>query len=801
MVFCGVVVGACGDSGSGGAGSDSGSGATSDGGDGSGAGDSGASDTGGTQSSTTGSATDGTDTTSGGDSGDGDWAVISASWGLSCGVKLDGTLWCWGDTDDYAIGGWLRCADEPVQIGTATDWSDVEAGPSHGCAIKQDQSLWCWGANDRGQSGIGMSGPPVEPTHIAAGTRFESVSLGLYHGCGIADDSTLWCWGDGNSGALGTGTTDDQWAPVQIGTDADWRLVEASGSHTCAIKDDDTLWCWGRNADGSLGDGTTDDRLAPVQVGNDDDWASVSGGSVLGSEAHTCGTKLDGTGLCWGGNSKGQLGDGTMDPSLTPIEVQGGPWQYLSIGQGRSCGLAEDGTVWCWGTRLALDEPDVPYPDPAQVGSDDDWVQLDVENHACARKGDGTAWCWGGFNIGQVGDRTAGDDNFRPLPTLVGSFGGDPPAAAWKAFATGISVSCGIQADDSLWCWGSNRNGELGEGTVGGLGCTQTPATAPCDRTSPWPVMGTDTWAGVYSGGSFVCALHSSGRLYCWGNGESGAIGDGLAADTGTPTQVGARDDWARVSAGDEHVCAIAGDGTLWCWGGNLRGQIGNGTGGSDMDVLTPVQIGTENDWESISAGDSTTCGLRAGGQRWCWGINSNGQYGDGTTTDSNVPSRADTDDDWVLVSTAWLHTCGIKQDGSLWCWGEAGEAGLGVPYTVMQHLSPVRVGTDNDWAEVRARRAGACARKQDGSLWCWGRNSSGEVGNGIISMDDVWEPERIGTDTDWTVLDTAPIGSTTCGLRNDGSIHCWGASGALRGDNRTCAVGTPAPVQRGALP
>jgi alpha-tubulin suppressor-like RCC1 family protein len=179
---------------------------------------------------------------------------------------------------------------------------------SHSCGTKVDGTLWCWGNNAYGQLGDGTDTSRTTPTYVDAGTTWTSVSAGGVHSCGITDGGTAWCWGQNYpNGQLGDGTTDDKWTPTYVDAGMTWGNVSAGYSHTCGTKVDGTLWCWGQNLYGQLGDGTTVDKKVPTYVDAGATWANVKLGFM-----DTCGRKGDGTIWCWGSNYQNvptQVGD------------------------------------------------------------------------------------------------------------------------------------------------------------------------------------------------------------------------------------------------------------------------------------------------------------------------------------------------------------------------------------------------------------------------------------------------------------------------------------------------------------
>lgn len=349
------------------------------------------------------------------------------------------------------------------------------------------------------------------------------------------------------------------------------------------------------------------------------------------------------------------------------------------------------------------------------------------------------------------------------------------PAAApswqttWKDIGTGSAHTCGIQGDNTMWCWGLNSHGQLGNGST-------------TNADSPQQVSGGLTWLRANLGADYSCAIAADLSLYCWGANSSYQLGQGDTGDRQVPTKVGADNTWRQVSAGGAGTCGIMTNGTLWCWGANAFGQAG--VGYDSAYVTTPTQVGSDNDWRLVRAGSFHTCALKNDDTLWCWGDNQNGQLGVGDNTDRNVPTQvAGT---WIkaLTGTDGYHTCGVqpptsrvKDKGTLWCWGLNDEGQLGLGDQVSRNV-PTQVGSDADWIGLALGYHHSCALRGQKSLgrtlWCWGQNDFGQLGLGDRSRR--LTPTMV-EGNNWTKA-AAGVGHS-CAITGgpQKALYCWGSN------------------------
>jgi hypothetical protein len=356
------------------------------------------------------------------------------------------------------------------------------------------------------------------------------------------------------------------------------------------------------------------------------------------------------------------------------------------------------------------------FTKPARVGTDSDWAAVAAGfQHSLAVKTDGSLWAWGWNNLGQLGDGTK-TNNSAPMRT-----GG---LAKWASVAAGDVHSLAIKADGSLRAWGHNRHGQLGDGTGG-----QTTD----HRVTHLQIGSGRDWAFIAAGSDHSLAIKADGSLWAWGNNSKGQLGDGTTTDRYSPRRIGADSDWEAVAAGFAHSLAIKTDGSLWAWGDNNKGKLG---GGTTTDRYSPRRIGADSDRGGVAAGIGHSLAIKADGSLWAWGSNdSGGQIGDGTTTDRHTPARIGADSDWAAVAAGGIHSLAIKTDGSLWAWGNNNDGQLGDGTTTSRN-APTRIGADSDWEAIAAGGEHSLAIKADGSLWAWGNNSEGQLGRGSSKND-----------------------------------------------------------------
>lgn len=335
---------------------------------------------------------------------------------------------------------------------------------------------------------------------------------------------------------------------------------------------------------------------------------------------------------------------------------------------------------------------------------------------------DGSLWCWGLNNYGQLG---TGDlrDGQAPINTLV--------AGAVDAVFCGDSHTCALSSGDrAVLCWGKNDSGQLGDGSY-------------TDSATPVAVSGLDEIRLLTVGGAHTCALRADATVWCWGWNAYGQLGrepDPMGERRQpTPIRVAGLADVVRLSAGRVHNCALTRSGRVYCFGWNEYGQLG--VPASLPYSASPVEIRDIGQVISLSAGSHHTCAVNTAGSVYCWGDNEYGQIGGGPLY-TDRPFEVSGLDEGVAVTAARMHTCALIQDGTVHCWGGNASGQLGDGSTVTGSTAPVQVATLLDVSYVTTGGYHTCAIERSGTIWCWGFNHSGQLGDDTLENKN--RPARV---------------------------------------------------------
>ncbi len=349
---------------------------------------------------------------------------------------------------------------EPTTFVSATS---VHAGYAHTCALVKSGAAYCWGDNNFGQIGNGATVGSAAPLAVGGGISFTAIGMASGETCGIAASGKLYCWGlTSAANELGQGPTTSSATPVLFSNPLTFAAVTDGSLHMCALTATGAAYCWGDNEYGVFGDSGYVSSLAPRPSGLGLSFTSLSAGAF-----DTCGLTTGNAAYCWGNNYTMELGDGSSTERLTPTAVVGGfAFTVLRAGIQYTCGLTTSGAAYCWGnygTAAYTANGVAGSATPAALPGGLTFTTLDVsrgsgaDTHACALVAGGAAWCWGSNRRGQLGNGTT-VNSAAPVPVSGG--------LTFTALTTGSAHTCGLTPSGTLYCWGDNNLGQLGNGLL-----------------------------------------------------------------------------------------------------------------------------------------------------------------------------------------------------------------------------------------------------------------------------------------------------------------------------------------------
>ncbi len=352
-------------------------------------------------------------------------------------------------------------------------------------------------------------------------------------------------------------------------------------------------------------------------------------------------------------------------------------------------------------------------------------------------------------------------------------------SASAQTIAGGYGYSLNICGDGTVEAWGNNLWGQLGNGTN-------------IHSTSPLQVNSLTNIIAITDAENFSLALRGDGTVWAWGYNLRGQLGNGTNTDSNIPVQVSSLTNIIAIAGGGNHSLALKNDGTVWTWGDNASGQLGNGLNGPGTESYVPVQVNSLTNITAISGGWLHSLAIKNDGTVWSWGSNGYRQLGNGTTVSfSNIPVQVSLIAGITAISAARLsHSIALKNDGTVWTWGRNDYGQLGNGTTTISSV-PVQVSTLTGITDISGGYYHTLALKNDGTAMAWGRNFDGQLGNG--SNTDSHLPVQVSPLSNIKAIASGAYHNLT--LSNDGSAKSWGdnVSGQLgTGNNSDSKV----PVQ-----
>ena len=328
--------------------------------------------------------------------------------------------------------------------------------------------------------------------------------------------------------------------------------------------------------------------------------------------------------------------------------------------------------------------------------------------HTAVLKADGTVWSWGANDAGQLGDGTT-TASHTPVQTQN--------LENVIAVTAGSGYTVALRHGGTVWSWGRNVRGQLGDGTT-------------TNRYTPVQVQNLRDIISISAGAEFTTALRANGTVWSWGMNNDGQLGDGTTTARNIPVQVQNLANVIAISSGFNHAIALKEDGTVWTWGVNSRGQLGDGT---TTNRHAPVQVQNLENVVAIAAGFTQTIALKNDGTVWAWGWNLSGQLGDGTNIDSNLPVQVQNLTNITAISSGMSHTVALRNDGTVWSWGHNANGRLGDGTTTTRN-TPVQVRNLENVVAVSVGYDHTTALTSEGAVWAWGMNNRGQLGDGTTT-------------------------------------------------------------------
>lgn len=762
-----------------------------------------------------------------------------------------GTVWGWGSTDDGLLAFHPKLSSAaPTRVPGVDQVARVVILQNTVFALRSDGSIWGWGGNDKGQLCDGTRTDRYAPMRISGLREITEIERGPM---AISASGALWAWGE---------TAEREPTPVHPGLLSDVVQIEHDDHTYFGLLRDGTIRSWGRNQHGQIGNGTrsaygkTDaDPSVPTTVtvlSEKRSWLGklrevekplsdvvdvvISGGGGY-HPISVYALRKDGSVWGWGANNAGQLGDGSTEGQTRPVRLGLSgivslvaeprmatniwPWMYaiteagavwrwrpskggaaapeqmsglhdirtISIAEGCVLALTSEGAVWNW------DAGSLTPSQPALVSELDEVIEVAAGRRSLALRSDGSVWTWG-WEPTELGSR------YSRTATRVQGIAG--ASSVFNAVGTFFAVC----DDGALWAWGAGSRGQLGTGDNR-------------HRLLPAVVHAVGDAGGLVASHDTAFAIRTDGSLTAWGGNESNklaltreeesevvwnhlfalrdvvsiASGSGLTvtatrdgsvwetgsgnADETRPLRVSELSNITAVAACSRTKYALREDGSVWAWGESQRNEIGDGRilvpgpslSGMVSQRLVPVRVQVPYDTVAIAAGDNTAYALQRDGTLWAWGDNESGQLGNGarrklSLVDSHdlLPAPIASLSDVVAICAGGSSAFAVTPDGAVWAWGSNAFGQLGTGDSEMSSVRPTRVKGLSEVRRIATSGESTFAVRRDGSVWAWGRNNHGQLGDG--TQVDRRTPTRVPELAN--VIGIACAGSTSFALVQD---------------------------------
>ena len=861
--------------------------------------------------------------------------VSGISAGAHHGLALmsDGSIKSWGANTSGQLGdGTWENRLRPVNVKGIEPAKTITAGYYHSLAILHDDTVWAWGKNDSGQLGDGSYNiDRPTPVFVSGLVNVVSIAAGKSHSMALKKNGTVWTWGQNDKGQLGIGSTENKHHPVQLENLSDIIAIAAGGEHSLALQDNGTVWIWGLNEQGQLGNNSTINSTVPIKLQSLETFIAIAAG-----ERHSMALTTDGTVWAWGQNSKGQLGNNSITDALVPIKVSApNNLEPLNIGLQQPPTIIIDEDNQTQYIPFYIQDAETPVQNLTVFGDADnpilvpnDQIFINCTDGVCQamitpsqndngetmvylRVSDGEKSATSqiklivnpsndpptvssipnqrtdeniatGAIVFTINDLESSADDLILMarsnnPLLVPDdhivFGGtgknrfvtimpgnnqsgsaivtltvrDQTEAASTSFTLTVNAAPDITdigdiiiAEDEttgfivfdvsdaesdftqLTIVGFSSNNTLVSDdnikvNCSSIGCTvmvipntdQSGKALITLRVTDGFAISEDTFQltvepgndppsieldlttgnpAIAAGAYHSLAVRGGNEVMAWGRNDIGQLGIGTSGegtDKTVPSILNGLENIIDLAAGENHSLALSDDGSVWSWGNNSHGQLGIGDSGGGTEIDQPKKVLLLTDIIAIDAGYAHSLALQDNGTVWTWGSNTNGQLGNGKSgidTSEDTPTLIQTLDNCVDVAAGYGHSVALKKDGTVWTWGFNSSGQLGDDSEIDRNYPAIVPGLSNIIA-IAVGDYHTVVLKNDGTVWAWGDNPFGQLGDGTTTMKKT--PVR--------VVDIANVTSIAAGyvhtlaLRNDGTVWGWGGNvfGQL-GDNST---------------
>lgn len=753
---------------------------------------------------------------------------------FTCGSKL-GKVYCWGNNNFLTLGSAIGPNSfTAIEVPGLTNVQDVKSGRSHSCALLNDNKVKCWGRNELGQLGAGFINTASFLTESSI-TDVDQIAVGGEHTCALKEDGTVWCWGDNSKGQIGQIPSQFPVSslPLEVPI-TDVKKIAAGTSHTCAQKNNNSIYCWGSNQFGQLGIGSTTDASEPMLVSGINGTATDL---ILNNSDHTCVLLGNPQVSCWGRNDRSQLGLATSTAfSSVPVLF---PYDYgitnLKISGRTNCYQRNDKTLHCFGSnsfgllgngsifassmfpalvlatkqsnfpgfiddirisdvaRYPIIKPTLAFVEPFEtlelnpeilistastIAIDPASLQVTLNNVSVTGlyfesgdiKGVLNAPLIYGANVLEVKIKDT-NGNLASLRSVI-NYNQVPAYLLPVQVETKGNTSCYLTGEGAVWCWGSNQTGQLGSESI-------------LYSSNPIKNPYLSNIIKIYVASTTICAKDRELNYWCWGNNTNGQVGtSGNYRKISIPQKVIFPKTVDKLIAGDNNFCAIYTDKTVGCWGQNnfMLGGLG--------DKRVPTAVNNFDGVVSGTLGKNHSCFLKENGSAWCMGTNNVGQLGD-ALGGRNYPSEIYGGLRFQSISGGYDSTCAIELNGTTHCWGQNlyKQLGLG-PNSQSSYYWAQQVTAFSTPVSFSSGEQFGCGLYTNGNVGCFGQNTHGEIGNGLIEKLNHF---HLNTSLQFQSISSGK--NTTCGLTLNQKVYCWGSNNIGQAGN-SLGTTTLSPIE-----